>query len=80
MIMSKMRYNEKLIRADLEFSRELDKILKNRIEIGKEDLKRLNGTRRFTKAIIRHPLWPTIEKDIIVANLEDDRKLRRNLK
>ena len=74
--MKRTLIKDKLIRVDLDFDKQLEDILKNRIKIGKENPKHLNGTRRYTKAMARHPLFKTIKDDIIVAELEDDRRMK----
>ena len=63
----------KIIRVDNDFDRELKEIVKRRIVNGKENTSRLNGDRRITKAINRHPLFKQIKEDIILSDLEDDR-------
>lgn len=59
------------MRADKKFEAELKDILRQRIALGRENLRRLNGTRRLTAAIRRHKAWNEIKKDIINAELGD---------
>jgi hypothetical protein len=65
-----LRTRDILIRADIDFKRELDNIIKERIVRGKEKPTRHNGTRRITQAIRRHSKWNEIKLDIISADLE----------
>lgn len=61
---------DRLIRADPDFKRELEDIVRNRIIIGKDPAFRRRGTRRITMAIRRHNLWRIIKEDIINADLK----------
>lgn len=63
---------DKQIRADVEFSEELEEIKLNRIKKGKD--KRMRSDRRLTAAIRRHPLFRDIKADIEISDLKDDRK------
>ena len=75
--MNDKRFKEKLIRVDIEFDELLNKIHEKRMKLNKEDFKHPMGNRRYTKAFARHPDINRIATDIIVANLEDDRKFKR---
>jgi len=62
----------KLIRADLEFSKELKEINLRRITNGVD--KEMKSYTRLTTAIRRHPLWQKIKEDIVKSPLTDDKK------
>lgn len=69
--------SDKIIRVDLKFSKEIDEIIKRRVKLGKENLKSINGSRRLTAAIRRHPLFKDIKEDIIMSDLEEDRRRKK---
>ncbi len=54
-----------------DFNKELEDIIKKRIEIGKD--KKKKSKRRLTNLIVKHRDWNTIKNDTIEVNLEDEK-------
>ncbi len=65
-----MKEKDVLVRADLNFKKEIDDIIRQRISLGKENPLKPKGTRRITKAIRRHSKWIDIKQDIVLADLD----------
>jgi len=66
-----MTRKEAIIKADVDFKKELEEIRIERIKHGKDGF--VVGDRRLTKAMIRSSKWPEIKKILIEAEIEDDR-------
>lgn len=57
-------------KIDPQFNKELEDIKKIRYSIGKD--KKPLSTRRITKGITKHSLWPTYKKELIDAEFKDE--------
>lgn len=65
-------HRDKMMRAGLNFDKEIIDIIKRRITLGKDNPLRPKSTRRITEAIPRHRFWLKIKNDIINNDLKDD--------